>query len=339
MSKHAQFVPTTTGLTAEGFAELFIKHVACRYGLPTSIISDRDPRWTSDFWRAVSKGLKTGMLLSSARHPQHDGQTEIVNKRLEIMLRAYVADDKTSWVKWLPLLERAYNATPSSSTRTSPFQALLGYCPRGPLDYLTLQNSMEERPSVWHDEADEFLKNMEMHRESARNAIARAQVKQADSYNKGRRDLELKPGDLVMINPHSLEWTESKGEGVKLVQRAIGPFAVQERINPVVYRLDLDDRYQGSPVFNIDHLRKYIPSPTEFGERSVLPDTRKDKPATEEYQVEKIVGHRIDKRKKHTEYLVRWKDYSPMYDLWLSAKDLRNAPRILFEYQATHGLR
>jgi hypothetical protein len=109
LTKHAQFILTTTGLDAEGFAKLFVKFVVCRFGLPTSIISDRDPRWTSDFWKAVVKFLKTRMALSSSHHPQHDGQTEIVNKQLEVMLRAYTAGAWDSWAEWLHLLEFAYN--------------------------------------------------------------------------------------------------------------------------------------------------------------------------------------------------------------------------------------
>ncbi|KZP10442.1 hypothetical protein FIBSPDRAFT_686130, partial [Athelia psychrophila] len=91
------------------------------------------------------------------------------------------------------------------------------------------------------------------HRQAARNAIAKAQAKQASSYNKGRRLAEFEIGSLVLVNPHSLEWVEAKGEGAKLVQRWIGPFEVMDRVNPKVYRLRLSDKYPGSPVFNVDH--------------------------------------------------------------------------------------
>ncbi|KAJ3473679.1 hypothetical protein NLI96_g12880 [Meripilus lineatus] len=136
LTKHAQFIPTTTGLTSEGFATLFVKYVACKFGLPSSIVCDRDPRWTSDFWKTVAKQIRTSLLISSAHHPQHDGQTEIVNRQLETMLRAYVAEDKSSWAEWVPLLEHAYNRRIHASTGASPYFLLLGYEPRSPLDYL-----------------------------------------------------------------------------------------------------------------------------------------------------------------------------------------------------------
>lgn len=335
LTKHAQFIPTTTGLTAKGFALLFVKYIACRFGLPVSMICDRDPRWTSEFWRAVADRLQVRLALSSARHPQHDGQTEIVNRQLETMLRAYVVEEKASWSDWLLLLEHAYNSRTHGSTGESPYFLLYGFSPRGPLDFLSASaKDVDGRLG----EGERFVEQMTMHRESARRAIAKAQVKQARSYNKGRRNLSFDVGDWVLVNPHTLEWVESRGEGVKLVQRWIGPFEVQQRINENTYRLRLGDNYPGSPVFNLQHLRKYLRSPEDLGERAQLLETRWWKPATEEYEVEKVVGHRYNKRKRKIHYLVRWIGQGPLNDSWLSEADLRNAPDLLFSYKRKHQL-
>jgi hypothetical protein len=118
--KHASFIPTNSGLNSEGFAELYVTWIGCWFRLLESIVTDRDPRWTSDFLNGVAKFLKTKMALSSSHHPQHDGQTEIVNKLLQTMLRAYISKEKEAWVKWLLLLEFAYNSTVHSSTGASP---------------------------------------------------------------------------------------------------------------------------------------------------------------------------------------------------------------------------
>ncbi|PBK66624.1 hypothetical protein ARMSODRAFT_849963, partial [Armillaria solidipes] len=82
------------------------------------------------------------------------------------------------------------------------------------------------------------------HRQNARNSIARAQEAQAKYYNQGQKPFpELEEGSLVLVNPHSLVWKESKGKGAKLTQRWIGPFEVSERVNPKMYRLRLSDKY------------------------------------------------------------------------------------------------
>lgn len=334
LTKHAQFIPTTTGLNAKGFAMLFVKHVACKFGIPANIVTDRDPRWTSVFWREVAELMKSDMLLSSSHHPQHDGQTEIVNRQLETMLRAYVKEDRESWCEWIPLIEHAYNSMPHGATGSPPYFLLYGFEPRNTLDVSELTIKAVDRSRETH----KFLKELAMHRESARRAIAKAQEKQAKWYNKGRRVMEFEIGDLVLVNPHSLEWKESKGEDAKLVQRWIGPFEVQQRINENTYRLRLNDSYPGSPVFNIQHLRRYKSSPEEFGPRAVFDDTRAE-PAEEEYEVESIVGHKYDKRRRAMTYLVRWSGYSPLYDEWKTAKELAGASETLHKYRQANGLR
>jgi hypothetical protein len=238
LSKHASFIPTTSGLSAEGFADLFVHHIVSRFGLPDSIIADRDPRWTSDFWRAVSAAIKTKMSLSSSHHPQHVGQTENVNRQLETMLRAYVAKDRTDWAEWLKILEFSYNNNIHASTGTTPFLLLYGFEPKTPLDFLIPKDPKTGVSYGMSNQSSEYLERLKMHREAARDAIAKAQAEQSKHYNKGRRDVpEFKVGSRVLINPHSLEWVESKGEGAKLVQRWIGPFEVVQKLNPRTYRL------------------------------------------------------------------------------------------------------
>jgi hypothetical protein len=233
LTKHVSFIPTTSGLTAQGFADSFVENVTSRFGLPDSIIADRDPRWTSDFWAAVSSAIKTKMSLSSSHHPQHDGQTENVNRQLETMLCAYVSKDKSDWAKWLKLMEFAYNSSIHASIGTTPFLLLYGFEPKAPLDYLLPKEWSTSGTLGMRKEASAYLDDLRVHRENTRLAIARAQNEQAKYYNRGRRDIpEFKVGAKVLINPHSLKWIESKGEGAKLVQRWIRPFEVLQKINP-----------------------------------------------------------------------------------------------------------
>jgi hypothetical protein len=338
LTKHAAFIPTTTRLDAEGFAILFVRHVACRFGLPTSIISDWDPRWTSDFWNAVVKHLRTRMALSSSHHPQHDGQTEIVNKQLEVMLRAYTTGARETWAEWLHLLEFAYNSNSHASTGCAPYFLLYGFLPLAPSDFLQGgERRGRESFSTVEGEASKFLTNLQMHREEARRAIARAQHDQAAQYNKGRRPVPiLKKGGRVLINPHTLEWMESTGSGAKLSQRWIGPFEVAQEINPKVYRLQMSEKYPGLPIFNVEHFKKYVKSPEEFGERTSLPETQMRKPAAKEFIVEKIITHRFDKN--GIKYLVQSEGYGPQFDTWEPCSHLKNSPRILSQYRKENDL-
>ena len=187
LSKRGSFIPCTTGLTAEEFAELFIREIVCKYGLPDSIITDRDPRWTSDFWRGIAHFLKTKMSLSSAHHPQHDGQTEILNKYLATMMRAYISDDLDDWAAWLHILEFAYNNAVHSSMGVSPNFLTYGFQPKTPLDFL-LPAKLQDNGGASYSllpEARNFLATLGMHRDSARRAIAKVQDDQAKQFSKG----------------------------------------------------------------------------------------------------------------------------------------------------------
>jgi hypothetical protein len=211
----------------------------------------------------------------------------------------------------------------------------MGYQPRGAATFLVPETDPAKRPFLSSQKAEEYVAVMERHRQSAHDALALAQERQARAYNKGRRPVEeLQPGDLALVNPHTLKLVDVKGTGRKLVQKTIGPFEVMERINPLVYRLRLPDNYPMHPIFNLAHLKKYRVSDPRFGERTTLPPTRDILNASEEYEVEAILGHRLTKRKDGNRrmYLIRWRGFEPSEDSWVSDYSLRNAPEIRREY-------
>lgn len=248
------------------------------------------------------------------------------------MMRAFVASQKDQWALWLHLLEFAYNSAVHSSTGTTPFHLLLGFHPRTLLDFTGTRRDDNIGSQALTPEAILFLDTLAMHRDSVRCAIAKAQDQQVKSYNKGRKPTpDLKQGDRVLVDPHTLEWVEAKGEGKKLTQHWIGPFEVIQRINPNVYRLWMSNLYPGLPVFNYQHLKKYTEPPQEFGVRTTLLETQTCRPAEDEYEVEKIVAER--RTKKGLEYLVQWEGYSPLYDTWEPKRSLRNVPKVIALWQ------
>jgi hypothetical protein len=112
---------------ASQVVEVFMKEIHRLHGFPKVIVSDRDPKFTGNFWKELWKMSGTTLAMSSTYHPQTNGQTEIVNKCLEGYLHCYSSDKQSQWVKWLPLAEWWYNTTYHTSTKMSPFESLYGY--------------------------------------------------------------------------------------------------------------------------------------------------------------------------------------------------------------------
>jgi hypothetical protein len=137
LTKIAHFIPMVSTVTASGVAELFMRNVLKFHGMPSEIISDRDRKFVSEFWTTLFKMCGTKIKMSTAYHPKIDGQTERTNRTLEDMLRMYVGKKQHSWVKWLYLVEFAYNEKLHSSIGVSPFFALYGQECRTPISLST----------------------------------------------------------------------------------------------------------------------------------------------------------------------------------------------------------
>ena len=121
LTKRVHFVPTTTEASAEETAELFFERVISQHGLPKVIISDRDSKFISHFWKKLFQLMGTTLKFSTAYHPQTDGQTERMNRVLEEMLRGFINHPQDNWEKLLPAVEFAYNSSVQASTGQTPF--------------------------------------------------------------------------------------------------------------------------------------------------------------------------------------------------------------------------
>jgi hypothetical protein len=105
LSKYAHFIPLAHPYTAETVARVFLAEIVRLHGIPTSIVSDRDPVFTSAFWQALFRATGSKLHMSSAFHPQSDGQTEAVNKTIGMYLRCMTGDRPRNWITWLPWAE------------------------------------------------------------------------------------------------------------------------------------------------------------------------------------------------------------------------------------------
>jgi transposase InsO family protein len=120
LTKYALFIPTSTNINEVDTAKLFFDHVISRYGIPLQVISDRDTRWKGDFWNEVCRLMGMKRSLTTAYHPQADGQTEIMNQGLEIAIRAYIGPSRDDWKGLLNGLNLSYNTSPHTATGYSP---------------------------------------------------------------------------------------------------------------------------------------------------------------------------------------------------------------------------
>jgi RNase H-like domain found in reverse transcriptase/Integrase zinc binding domain/Reverse transcriptase (RNA-dependent DNA polymerase) len=128
-SKASLFIPCKETIDSEGVAQLFVQHIVPHYGTPRKIISDRDTRFTSNFTTELCRILGIKQNISTAYHPQTDGQSERTNQSLEQYLRLVCANDQKAWARWLPMAQYVKNSWPSSTTKKTPFELLLGYTP------------------------------------------------------------------------------------------------------------------------------------------------------------------------------------------------------------------
>ncbi|QRV75096.1 Retrovirus-related Pol polyprotein from transposon [Ceratobasidium sp. AG-Ba] len=300
LTRYAHFIPCTTKINEVETAALFCEHIWSQYGLPRQIISDRDARWTGAFWDHLTTILGIKRALTTAHHPQADGQTEVMNQTLEIMLRSYVDDTKANWKELLPALAFSYNTSIHSATKQTPAFLLQGFEPLRP-SHLLAQTS-ERIPRIESELAESFSEEMQAARNKAKNAIQIAQTYQEKSYNKGQNFVQFHEGNQVLINLKTLEL--QKGRGRKLNQVYDGPFKVMEQISPVTYRLQLPEEYSMHPVINIAHLEKYSRS-EEYGKRAYKPLQRGLEEDNDVYEVEKIVDEGWQKKGRRKIHIYR----------------------------------
>ena len=145
LSKLRHYIPCHATDGSEELARLFVKYVVMHHGLPETIVSDRGAQFVSKFWKHVTTRWKTKAKLSTAYHPETDGQTERLNATLEQHLRAYVSFLQDDWVEWLPLAEFSANSLPSETTGRSPFFATYGFNPRLGIEPIDTTRVPEDR--------------------------------------------------------------------------------------------------------------------------------------------------------------------------------------------------
>ena len=151
LTKSAHFLAVRMTFTLEEFCRLYIQEIVRLHGVPVSIVSDRDPRFTAQFWKRFQKAMGTQLSKSTAFHPQKDGQSKRTIQILEDMLREFVLDLKGSWEEHLPLVEFTYNNNYQASIQMAPYEALYGRLCRSPICWTEVGESSITGPDLIRD--------------------------------------------------------------------------------------------------------------------------------------------------------------------------------------------
>ena len=186
-SKYAHFIALGHPYTAISVAQAFFDNIVRLHGFPCSIVSDRDPVFTSSFWSELFKLAGIKLRLSSAFHPQTDGQSEVTNRVLGVYLRCLAGDRPKQWLRWLPWAEYCYNSSYHTALQTTPFEVVYGRSPPTLASYrpglarvVALDRQLQER--------DVFLADI-------RDRLLQAQDYMKVGADRSRRDMELTVGD------------------------------------------------------------------------------------------------------------------------------------------------
>jgi len=249
--KMAHFIPCHKTDDATYIADLYFKEVLRLHGVPKSIVSDRDSKFLSHFWRSLWRLLGTKLLFSTAYHPQPDGQTEVTNRTLTTLLRGLVSKSLKDWDLKLPHVEFAYNRSPSCATKHSPFECVYGTNPLTPLDLIPIPS--ESRVSF---EVETRAKEIRKLHDQIRNQIEKTNEAYKANVNKHRRQLEFQPGDLVWLHLRKERFPSWRKN--KLMARSNGPFEVLERVGNNAYKLQLPRDMAVSATFNIGDLSPHV---------------------------------------------------------------------------------
>jgi hypothetical protein len=313
LTKMTHLVPITKHYSALSCAQAFVEHIFRLHGLPKEFVTDRDKVWTSEFHTELCKLLGVQRCLTTAYHPESDGQVERMNRTIQEVLRHYVTPLATNWDDLLPLVEFAINSAVQESTGYSPFQLNFGSNPASPLDR-ELEVVAQGRywlPVAQPSTANDVFHNWIHQLQRAKDLIKKAQDRQKAFADEKRSEVPLgiAVGKDVLLSTRNLR-LNIRGSP-KFMPRYIGPFKVLEEVNKVAFRLELLENMKIHNVFHVSLLEPYTrngrcqpPPPIQFID------------GLSEYQIETILDCEDKGPKYEKMFLVKWLGYGPEHNTW-----------------------
>jgi hypothetical protein len=313
-TKGVILVPCRETMGAEDLAKEYRDRVFPFVGIPSKIISDRDTRFTSHFAKEVCAQLEIKQNISTAYHPQTDGQSEKTNQHVETALRIFCNHQQNDWAEFLPMVQYMLNARVSETTKKAPFELWMGYIPRA---------HQPERASA--------LPRIEWHEERFKEARRQAQEAMKTAQHLWSQEGTFQPyqkDDQVWLEAKNLKTTHPT---TKLRPLRYGPFRITEVISPVAYRLALPPQWKIHNAFHASLLTRYKETgahgPNYPGQ---VPDIVEGQ---EEYEVEKILAssYKGRGRNRKLHLLIKWKGYPDAENTWEPIEGVF-APQLIEEF-------
>ena len=341
LSKKKKFIPLDS-LEVEAVVQAFIEWIWREEGYPSTIISDRGTQFTALFWKRLCQRIGTKPKLSTAFHPETDGQTESANAALKQYLRAYVNYNQDNWVDLLSIAEFEANSDRNSSSGIAPFLATKGYIPRNGL----------EPPTPWDDNstqrakremigADKFIEKLEDLRRFLREELKWSQTRMEEQANRHRLPApQFKEGDMVMLDGRNIKTTRPSKS---LDHKNLGPFKIVRAIDNMAYELELPDGMNIFPVFHpwLLHLDNSDPLPGQI--EPPPPPTQTDEEGSEHY-VDEVIDSKMDGRRKDpfTEkkgclmYKFKWTGHQSDVPKWEPYWHAAGCPDLVADFHHAH---
>lgn len=332
LTKMRHYIPCRENMSTKDQAFLFIRDVWKLHGLPESIVSDRGTTFVNAFWNAVCSQLKINVALSTAYHPESDGQTEIANAFLEQYLRQYVNFAQDDWVKWLPLAEFAANNATSSSTNMSPFFANYAFHPRMSFGLpRPLATGSSQHVRNQHRDGVKFVQKMNDIFDILYENLSTTKDSQEKHANANRQPHPAyRPGDEVYLDAKNIS---SARPTKKLDKKFYGPYQIEKVLDSHSYQLKLP--YEFGKTHRTFHPSLLLPA-----NQPGLPG-QVDPPAPPIsinengellWAIEAILNTRRTK-KKGFEYLILWRGYDASEQSWEPLRNVVNARGSISEFQ------
>ncbi|GBG63470.1 hypothetical protein CBR_g38088 [Chara braunii] len=328
-SKYVVFVPFPFEARTELVVQKFFDHWVSEHGIPLSILSDRDTRFTSQNWQELVRVYGSKLLMSSGRHPETNDQTEQMNKVLQQVMRMYVRPDQINWDEMLPKVASAYNNSVHLSTCRTPNELHKSFRPRRPFDGLN-RDQIQRLPPGTREFALQHGKELA----TVIQNLRKAQHRMIEQANKHRRPSQFQVGDLVWVK--SKEFVPEENISQKLLPAYRGPWPVLEvkgGEDGPSYTIEIPAHLHTYPVF---HASKLLPCVTsqEFPSRQSMIPPDMD----ERYDIDGIVYEDVfrtgGRGRPQKQYKVQFAYQEPEDDRWFTRSELlETAPDIVRAYE------